>query len=60
MVTGLLQAGHEVAIFGRALRKAQAVVEDGAVGASSFEELARAVESPRTVWLISSHQERHR
>jgi 6-phosphogluconate dehydrogenase len=52
MTTRLLRAGHEVAVFDRHPEKRQVVVEQGAVDASSLEELVQKLEPPRTIWLM--------
>jgi 6-phosphogluconate dehydrogenase len=52
MAARLLKAGHEVVGFDRHPEKVQALVDAGAVGASSLKELADKLEPPRAVWLM--------
>jgi 6-phosphogluconate dehydrogenase len=52
MSTRLLRAGHTVAVFDRHPPKVQALVGDGAQGASSLAELVKKLAPPRAVWLM--------
>ncbi|MCU1281976.1 MAG: gndA 2, partial [bacterium] len=52
MAARLLNAAHEVVAFDRHPEKVQALVSAGAIGAGSLEELVRALEPPRAVWLM--------
>jgi 6-phosphogluconate dehydrogenase len=52
MATRLLRAGHRVVAFDRHPEKVQALVREGAVGASSLEELAKKLAAPRAIWLM--------
>jgi len=52
MTTRLLAAGHEVVAFDRHPEKVHERVSQGAVGASSLEEMARQLQPPRAVWLM--------
>jgi 6-phosphogluconate dehydrogenase len=52
MAARLLQAGHEIVAFDRHPEKVQAVVGQGAIGASSLEELAQKLAPPRALWLM--------
>ncbi|MDB4938426.1 MAG: 6-phosphogluconate dehydrogenase, decarboxylating [Labilithrix sp.] len=52
MTTRLLRARHEVVAFDRHPEKVQAVVDEGAIGTGSVEELVTKLEPPRAVWLM--------
>jgi 6-phosphogluconate dehydrogenase len=52
MALRLLDAGHEVVACDHNADKVQALVAKGAIGASSFDELAARLEPPRAVWLM--------
>jgi len=52
MVRRLLAAGHECVVYDRSADAFQALVEEGAGGASSLEELASKLATPRAVWLM--------
>jgi 6-phosphogluconate dehydrogenase len=52
MASRLLQAGHQIVAFDRHADKVQALVGEGAIGASSLEELVRKLDAPRAVWLM--------
>jgi 6-phosphogluconate dehydrogenase len=49
MTARLLEAGHEVVAFDRHADKVQALVAQGAIGASSLEELVQKLEPPRAI-----------
>ncbi len=52
MAARLLRAGQKVVAFDRHAEKVQALVDDGAIGAASLEELAEKLAPPRAVWLM--------
>jgi 6-phosphogluconate dehydrogenase len=52
MTRRLLRAGHAVVAHARTSEAVAAAVADGAIGASSLEEVVRALEPPRAVWLM--------
>jgi 6-phosphogluconate dehydrogenase len=52
MASRLLAAGHQVVAFDRHPEKVQALVEQGGVGAASYEELVQKLEPPRVVWMM--------
>ncbi|GLH70191.1 6-phosphogluconate dehydrogenase [Geothrix rubra] len=52
MVRRLMQAGHECVVFDRSDEAVQAMVEAGAIGAASLDELAAKLPQPRAVWLM--------
>ncbi len=52
MVRRLLKGGHQCVVFDLARKPVEALVDEGATGASSFENLARKLERPRAVWLM--------
>ncbi len=52
MVRRLLRGGHQCVVFDLAPKAVEALVKEGANGASSFENLARKLERPRAVWLM--------
>jgi 6-phosphogluconate dehydrogenase len=52
MTSRLLRAGHQVVAFDRDSAKVRAVVDEGAIGAASFEQLVQQLEPPRAVWLM--------
>jgi 6-phosphogluconate dehydrogenase len=52
MVQRLLGGGHEVVAFDRDPKAVAAVVEHGAVGASSLEDMLGKLQAPRAVWLM--------
>lgn len=47
----LLQAGHRVVVFNRSADKVTQMEGEGAVGASSLQDLVEKLPTPRTVWL---------
>jgi len=48
----LMRAGHEVVAHDLSPDAIRAVVDDGATGAESLRDLARALTAPRAVWLM--------
>ena len=52
MVRRLLRQEHPCVVFDMSPQAVQALVEEKAVGTSSFEELVMKLEKPRTVWMM--------
>jgi 6-phosphogluconate dehydrogenase len=52
MATRLLQGGHQVVGFDRRAEPVDHIVEKGAVGASSLEEVVHNLPPPRVIWLM--------
>jgi len=52
MVRRLLRGGHQAVVFDRSAAAVETLVRDGAAGATSLEDLARRLPSPRVVWLM--------
>jgi len=52
MVRRLRRAGHECVAYARSADAVAAVVEEGAVGASSVADLVGKLQPPRAVWLM--------
>ena len=52
MTERLLKGGHKVVGYARSPESVQKVVEKGADGASSLEELAQKLSTPRVIWLM--------
>ena len=52
MTRRLLRAGHEVVVFDLDTNAVAAAAADGAVAASSLEDLAAMLTPPRAVWLM--------
>ena len=52
MTKRLLQGGHEVVGFARSAHSVSEVVEHGAIGAGSLEELVEKLDPPRVVWVM--------
>jgi 6-phosphogluconate dehydrogenase len=52
MVRRVMRAGHECVIFDLDANLVSALQKEGAVGATSMEDLARKLEAPRPVWLM--------
>jgi 6-phosphogluconate dehydrogenase len=52
MVRRLLADGHEVVAWARSVDPVREAVSEGAVGATSLEDVARRLSPPRVVWLM--------
>ena len=52
MVRRLLKGGHRCVVFDVSPEAVQALVREGAVGASTLVDLAGRLEKPRSVWLM--------
>ncbi len=52
MTKRLLNSGHKVLVFDRNEESVQMVVDDGAVGTQSLEELVQELSVPRAVWVM--------
>jgi 6-phosphogluconate dehydrogenase len=52
MTTRLLRGGHHVVGFDRDAEAVDRIVEKGALGASSVEEVVQTLPSPRVIWLM--------
>ncbi len=52
MARRLIKAGHEVVAFDMHADAVQGLVEEGAVGSASLEELVAKLEKPRAVWMM--------
>ena len=52
MTRRLTQAGHQLVVYDRSPETVAAVEGDGAVGASSLQDLGQKLRSPRVVWLM--------
>lgn len=52
MVQRLLNDKHEVVAYARTAETVQKIVEKGAVGSSSLEDLVNRLDAPRVVWLM--------
>src|ERR1700744_3557746 len=52
MVRRLLKAGHQCTVFDLSAKAVGALVGKGAVGSSSFADLAKKLNKPRAVWLM--------
>ncbi len=52
MVRRLLKDGHQCVVFDLSPKAEEALMREGAIGASSFEDMARKLERPRAVWLM--------
>lgn len=52
MVMRLLQGGHKVIGFARTKATVDQIVEKGAMGAYSLDELVHNLDSPRVIWLM--------
>jgi len=52
MVRRLLKGGHECVVNARSAKSIQAMVDEGATGATSLQDLARKLAKPRAIWLM--------
>ncbi len=52
MVRRLLRDGHHCVVFDISPKAKEPLVKEGAIGASSFEDMASKLEKPRAVWLM--------
>ena len=52
MVRRLIRAGHECVVFDLNAKAVQDLANEGAVAASSLQELAKKLEAPRAVWIM--------
>ncbi|MFI5347556.1 MAG: phosphogluconate dehydrogenase (NAD(+)-dependent, decarboxylating) [Elusimicrobiota bacterium] len=52
MARRLMRGGHEVVAFDRGADAVRALTAEGAKGASSLEDLVKALPAPRAVWLM--------
>ena len=52
MVQRLMRAGHQCVVYDVHPEAVQALVKDGAVGATSLADLASKLKAPRAVWLM--------
>ncbi len=52
MVLRLVRGGHQVVAYNRTAEKTREIMQEGADGAFSLEELVQKLEAPRTVWLM--------
>ena len=52
MARRLIAGGHQCVVFNRSRQKVKDLVEEGAIGASSLEDLVHTLQKPRVVWLM--------
>ena len=52
MVRRLMKAGHECVVFDVSPDAVKGMEKEGAIGASSLEDLVKKLEAPRAVWLM--------
>jgi len=52
MVQRLMRAGHECVVYDMHVESVQALVKEGAVGATSLKDLVSKLRAPRAVWLM--------
>ena len=52
MARRLIQGGHEVVVFNRTSEKVEAMTQEGAIGATSIDDLVDKLDAPRVVWLM--------
>jgi 6-phosphogluconate dehydrogenase (decarboxylating) len=52
MTRRLLRGGHECVVFNRSPQPVQALVREGALGATDLKDLVNKLVSPRAIWLM--------
>ena len=52
MARRLIQGGHQCVAFDKSREAVQRLVEEKAVGVSSFQDLVKRLEKPRAIWLM--------
>jgi 6-phosphogluconate dehydrogenase len=52
MVRRLLNGGHRCVVFDKSANAVEQLAQEGATGASDFEDLARKLAKPRALWLM--------
>jgi 6-phosphogluconate dehydrogenase len=52
MVRRLIRNGHECVVFNRSPQPIAELVKEGAIGATSLQDLVKKLKKPRTVWLM--------
>ncbi len=52
MVRRLIRAGHQCVVYDRSKQAVEALAKEGAVGASSVDDLVGKLTAPRAVWLM--------
>ena len=52
MVRRLLRAGHQCVVYDIHSEAVQALAKDGAVGATSLEDLTKKLKMPRAIWMM--------
>jgi 6-phosphogluconate dehydrogenase len=52
MVRRLRKAGHQCVVYDVQAEAVQALAKEGAIGATSLEDLAKKLKSPRAVWMM--------
>jgi len=53
MVRRLLRAGHQCVVYDIQQVAVQALVDEGAVGTTSLEDLAQTLKAPRAIWIMA-------
>lgn len=56
MILNLLDKGYKVVVNNRSTAPIDVAVSSGAEGAYSVDELVQKLETPRTIWIMVSHQ----
>jgi 6-phosphogluconate dehydrogenase len=52
MVRRLIKAGHQCVVYDRSKQAVESLAKEGAVGASSVDDLVKKLQTPRAVWLM--------
>jgi 6-phosphogluconate dehydrogenase len=52
MTRRLLRGGHECVVFNRSPQQVQALVREGALGATDLKDLVNKLVRPRAIWLM--------